>query len=287
MERMAGWSGQDSEKTNGGIMRTGGRNSLLRFTGSILVALLTLGSGAGCTPYMSVANPFDKNSGYGTSPELVSFANQSTPPPVVAEGALYSDRSALMDLFSDTKARRAGDIVTINIIESSSASNTANTSADRDSSLTAGIDKFFGLENSYAQLEQEYQVLELLNPFSEVAGFSPFGATAVKGSLQNAFAGTGSTTRGGSIIADVTARITEELPNQHYRIVAAREIAVNNESQYIALTGIIRGRDISAANTVLSTRIADAQISFSGSGVINDKQKPGWLTRVLDHVWPF
>jgi flagellar L-ring protein precursor FlgH len=278
---------QETTDRLGGIMdRLTMKKDDIRMVGRLLVVWLLLGI-TGCMPYVSVANPFDHDERYAASPELLAYQKQHQAATPLAEGALYSDRSALMDLYTDTKARRVGDIVTINIIESSSASNTANTSADRDSSLTAGIEKFFGFENSWSQLEQEYKALELLNPFSDVAGFNPFGTTSVSGSLQNAFSGKGSTTRGGSIIADVTARITEELPNDHFRIVAAREIAVNNESQHIALTGIIRGRDISAANTVLSTRIGDARISFSGSGVINDKQKPGWLTRVLDHVWPF
>jgi flagellar L-ring protein precursor FlgH len=66
-----------------------------------------------------------------------------------------------------------------------------------------------------------------------------------------------------------------------------REVRVNNENQIITLTGMVRPRDISSENIILSTYIADAQISYSGSGVVNDRQKPGWLARLLDVIWPF
>jgi flagellar L-ring protein precursor FlgH len=62
---------------------------------------------------------------------------------------------------------------------------------------------------------------------------------------------------------------------------------VNREKQQITLSGIVRPRDISAENVVLSNYIADAKISYSGSGVINDRQRPGWLARALDAIWPF
>ena len=62
---------------------------------------------------------------------------------------------------------------------------------------------------------------------------------------------------------------------------------INNENQIIQLTGVVRPRDINAGNQVLSTYVADARISYSGTGVINDRQKPGWLTNVLMTVWPF
>jgi flagellar L-ring protein precursor FlgH len=66
-----------------------------------------------------------------------------------------------------------------------------------------------------------------------------------------------------------------------------REVRVNNENQIITLTGMVRPRDISSDNMILSTYIADARISYSGSGIVNDRQKPGWLSRILDVIWPF
>jgi flagellar L-ring protein precursor FlgH len=62
---------------------------------------------------------------------------------------------------------------------------------------------------------------------------------------------------------------------------------VNHETEYITLSGIIRPGDISPANEIASTYVADARITYAGTGPIADKQKPGWLGRIVDHVWPF
>jgi len=64
------------------------------------------------------------------------------------------------------------------------------------------------------------------------------------------------------------------------------EIRVNNETQYITLSGVVRPRDISSSNEVSSTFIADARIAYSGTGPVADKQRVGWLGRILDYVWP-
>ena len=77
------------------------------------------------------------------------------------------------------------------------------------------------------------------------------------------------------------------LPNGNLMISGSREITVNNEKQTIVLHGTIRPVDISPENIVLSTYIADANILYSGQGVIDERQKPGWMARVFDRVWPF
>ena len=67
----------------------------------------------------------------------------------------------------------------------------------------------------------------------------------------------------------------------------AREIRVNEETEYMVVRGMIRSKDVSADNSVLSTQIADASIEYYGKGVLADKQKPGWFSRLMDNVWPF
>jgi flagellar L-ring protein precursor FlgH len=64
-------------------------------------------------------------------------------------------------------------------------------------------------------------------------------------------------------------------------------VTINHERQILTLSGVIRSRDISPDNVVLSTYIADARITYSGSGVIGERQRPGWASRVLNGVWPF
>jgi flagellar L-ring protein precursor FlgH len=77
------------------------------------------------------------------------------------------------------------------------------------------------------------------------------------------------------------------LPNNNLKIVGSREVLVNHETQMIILSGIIRPRDIDDDNIILSTFISGAKIAYSGSGIVNDRQRPGWLANLLNSVWPF
>lgn len=196
------------------------------------------------------------------------------------ENSLYVAGTGLNGLFLDTKARWAGDVVTVKIEESSSATNKANTNTSRDSSLSAGIDAFFGVENWWQD-----KVLRWMG--SNTPKVNPFGSASVKGSLQSEFEGDGSTTRSGDLTAYITCRVTEVLPNGNLRIVGTREVMVNHENQVIILSGVIRPRDIGNDNIVKSIFVSDAKIAYSGSGVIDDRQRPGWMANFLDAVWPF
>jgi flagellar L-ring protein precursor FlgH len=199
-----------------------------------------------------------------------AFMAAEAPQPTT-EGSLWQENVTMGELFVNPKARRVGDIVTIKIIESSKASNNATTNTGRDSSFSLGLANFLGLEN-----ESKYSVATGFNPFSKIAG---------SGTTQ--FSGTGGTTRSGDLNAYITTRVIGVLPSGNLAISGSREIIVNNETQLIVVTGVIRSRDISSENVVLSTYISDARIAYSGSGIVNDQQRKGWLSNVLDVVSPF
>ncbi len=193
------------------------------------------------------------------------------------DGSLWSNGSMMNHLFITPKPRNIGDIVTIKVVESASASNNAKTNTGRKSSLTASIDKLLGLEDKYTNSS---------NPdFKEFPNFNPFGS--IEGSMTSKFDGTGATKRSGDLTAYVTARIAHVYPNGDFFINGSREITVNYEKQLIKLTGIIRPDDIDSNNVILSTYISDAKIVYSGSGVIQKRQKPGWLANVINTIWPF
>jgi flagellar L-ring protein FlgH len=187
-----------------------------------------------------------------------------------SDGSLFDPNAALGDLFINPKARRIGDLVTIRIVENSNAANHASTNTERNSSLSAGIEGFFNAEKRFAADRPFF------NPFSNVSG-----------SMNSEFEGTGATKRSGALTAFMTARIVDVTPNGNLFIEGNREVRVNNENQMMTLTGIIRPRDISADNVIRSTYIADARIAYSGKGVLDERQRPGWLARILDVVWPF
>ena len=196
------------------------------------------------------------------------------------DGSLWQVRSSLNGMFIDTKARNVGDIVTVEIDESAKASNKANTETGRSSSLEAGIEKLFGIEDWW-----QNQVLPKIS--NDLPRIDPFGNPSVKGSMKSDFSGDGSTTRSGTLSAFITCRVVDVMPNGNLKIVGTREVMVNNENQLIILSGIIRPRDISDENVIMSTFISDAKIAYSGSGVVDDRQRPGWLANLLNTVWPF
>ena len=232
-------------------------NNLFRVSGCL--CFLTMGFLWGCAAPIKQAQPIIERPVYMVA---------ETPQPT-AEGSLWQENGTMGELFVNPKARRVGDIVTIKIVESSKASNNASTNTGRDSSVSIGIDKFLGLENNVNPTQG-------LNPLSRIAG-----------SASNKYTGQGGTSRSGDLNAFITTRVIGVLPNGNLAISGSREVIVNNETQLIVVTGVIRSRDISSENVVLSTFISDARIAYSGSGIVNDQQRKGWLANILDVVSPF
>ena len=87
--------------------------------------------------------------------------------------------------------------------------------------------------------------------------------------------------------ATISAKVVDLLPNGNLAIEGKRELYINNEKKEILLQGVVRPRDIAYDNSVYSTQVADAKVIYTGIGVIGEKQRPGWLTRAFDIVWPF
>jgi flagellar L-ring protein FlgH len=188
-------------------------------------------------------------------------ANTYEPPvePHYTDGSLWAtDRAG--SLFEDTRARRVGDLVMVQVSENATGTKKAATSTERSSSLSTAIDTFFT---------------------------APVAGRNIDVGLDNKFDGTGSTTRSGNLTAQVAAVVRKVLPNGNLVIEGNREIQVNGEIQIIRLTGVVRPVDISTANVVLSSRIADARITYTGVGVVDEKQRPGWFTRLVDYLTPF
>lgn len=189
----------------------------------------------------------------------------SLPP---SEGSLWTDAGNM--LFVDQKARRAGDTVIVDIIENSSSKLDASTKTSKDSTVDADISNLAG-----------YMAwLKLKNP-----NLDP--SKLVSAGYASEFDGKGESDRNGQITASVGAIVTGVLPNGNVTIYGRREIKVNNEVQYITVSGMARPRDIGADNRIKSIFLSDARIEYSGKGVLAERQKAGWLTRILDRAWPF
>ncbi len=161
-------------------------------------------------------------------------------------------------LFADRRASKTGDLVTLVIQEWTEGTQTAvtRTSTDQQTSLsTSGV----------------------------LAQWLP--GLALGASAEQSGEGNGSTRRGSSLEARLTARVVEVTPDGNLRIEGSREIVINGERQRLTITGLVRPADISPNNTVLSSYLADARIELDGDGPVGDLQDPGLLTKIFN--WLF
>jgi flagellar L-ring protein precursor FlgH len=193
------------------------------------------------------------------------------PEPLDNPGSLFTENTAEF-LYEDNRANRVGDIVMVVVSEVADASSKADTTADRTTTnqygITAAPDKG-----------------TLLGGAMDSLGLTP--SLSIESDNANTFEGKGETTRNTTLTATVASRVVRMLPGRVMQVEGARRVRVNNETQILVVRGLVRARDIQSDNSVPSSSLAEAQIELYGEGVLADKQRPGWLTRILDNVWPF
>ena len=189
------------------------------------------------------------------------------------KGSIWPGENSRNALFQDLRAKNVGDVVTVQITEKTSAIKEASTSTSRQSTTDIGIQKFMGLPLNFGMRDF----------LGQGAPFSP----EVQATYDAGFDGTGTTKRSGELSAVIATRVTEVMGNGNLVLEGRKEILVNNEHQFIILSGIARPEDINEQNIIPSILLSDARIEYNGKGVISDEQSPGWMRRVLDNVWPF
>ena len=191
------------------------------------------------------------------------------------EGSLWEERSS--DFYMDDTARRINDILTIKIDELSNASQQVSTKTSRDTSILASITKFlgspldFGLENLWGK--------------DDTGADIPFKPD-ITSSAKSSHSGSGKIAGSGKLIASITAKVIDVMPNGNIIIKGRKEVTIEKEKRFIILSGIVRPEDIEFDNTVSSSKIADARIEYTGTGAISDKQRPGIFHRIFDWVYP-
>ena len=183
-------------------------------------------------------------------------------------GSLWKEDSS-RSMFADKRARAVGDIITILVQESNSASKENSTKTSKSSSVDAGLDTIF-----YSPA-----VSKLFTKGGEMPAMK-FGGS-------QSFDGGGKINNSERITARIAVRVVDVQPNGNLIIEGRRETFVSGEKQEAILSGLVRGEDIAANNTVLSYNIADASIKFMSKGTITDNQRKGWLHRTWEKVTPF
>jgi flagellar L-ring protein precursor FlgH len=203
----------------------------------------------------------DPTAGIDYRPVLPDASYAST----TAPGTIFNPAGSF-DLFMDLRARAVGDILTIELVERTDASKESSSSAAKDSSVETAIPLFAGKVPTN-------NGLPFLN--NEAAGSRTFDGSA-DASQSNRLDGS------------ITVTVAERLPNGNLLVRGEKLININQGEEYIRLQGIIRPVDIGPANSVASTKVADAKISYSGKGYLADSSKPGFLSRFFNSPWfPF
>lgn len=214
-----------------------------------------------------------------TSTPMPVLTQPVPPPPEPANnpGSLYDSGQSNM-LFEDYRARRVGDIVMVRIVEKSEASHAADTKSNKETNYNVGVTNMFD--------RSRVQALPFGLPAAGMRGRVGENPLVGAGTVSE-FNSTGETSREADMTATVGARVIRVLPDGLLQVEGARQLRINEETQILVVRGLIRSRDIASDNSISSSKMANAEIEYYGQGVLGDKQRPGWMARLLDNIWPF
>jgi len=220
---------------------------------AIAAALLWALAGCGGPSHVGKYKPKQRTYEF---PETAARDEAGTP------GSLWRDGRPASLLFTDARALRENDLVVVKVEEIADAKRSADTDLSRKGETSASISAFL---EAIADLPQ----------------------TSLTGKSETAFKGIGSTARTERLTATVPSIVRKVLPNGNLFIEGHRVVLVNAEEQHFYISGVVRPIDIDGENSVKSTMVADAEIEFTGSGVLTDTQRQGWLSRWFGRIWPF
>jgi len=228
----------------------------IQFLKKILTILI-----AGIFPIISACSyhPIKPN------PAFSSVRPPVTLPPPVANGAIYKSQTSL-SMFETAKAKRVGDILTIVFDESHAATKSSKTEDARDTSLTTDIPNVLGNTISQKLLDKVAIGVESSSDFSSA----------------------GKSEQNNSLTGSLTVSVIEVLANNNLVVRGEKLLTLNQGDEYVQLSGVIRSMDIGADNKVVSSKVANARIIYSGQGTTHESNKPGWATRFfMGGLWPF
>ncbi len=178
--------------------------------------------------------------------------------PIAHADSLWNDKSK--NLYGIDRPYAVGDLVTIVIDEESNASNVGDTRSDKTNNLT---------------MDTNWQ---LPTDPNQTRGNFDFNGN-------KRYQGRGRTTRTTKFTATITAQVVEVKPNGDLYVVGKRTVRINEENETIQISGIVRPGDVMAGNQVLSSQIAQAQVSLSGKGPVSDPQSPGLMGKIFSFLF--
>lgn len=223
---------------------------------------------------------FERLSMIGSAPPLSTIDDPTTKPgykPVQLpmpqpQPATYNPnslwRNGARAFFKDQRAHQVGDILTVKVNIADSAAIANETQRSRSASEDSGIDNFFG--------KSKVPILNAATPTRIFTGDSTSSSD-----------GKGSVNRSEALVTNIAGVVTQVLPNGNLVIEGKQEVRVNFEKRELIVAGLVRPEDIESDNTIDSTKIAEARISYGGHGQITDVQQQRYGQQLLDVLLPF
>ena len=227
------------------------------------VVVATLASLLGCGGVTHI-KPFTPRSRLYTDGQYAVTELKARP----SAGSLFSE--AAPGFLQDTRAVRTGDIVLINIDEQANATGDAATQLAKSTTKSTGVTALLGLVPALKKLSPSLDPTNLLALMS-----------------QSNFSGSGQTSRNGQLSGFVAVRVRKQMPNGDLYVEGTKVVMINNEEYHLYVSGVIRPADVGPDNSVASSRVADAEVEFTGRGDMADSIDRGWLTKLIDWLNPF
>ncbi|MCW8834001.1 MAG: flagellar basal body L-ring protein FlgH [Colwellia sp.] len=221
-----------------------------------LLAMLLISQLGACsnTVELSKALPND--------PDFAPILPEEEESSIVPTGSLFK-KNYVNNIYSDSKAHRIGDIISVILEENTQAKKNAKTELKKESNTA--LDPVVGLGGSPVTIN---------------------GQALQFGINQNSkFKGDSKADQGNSLSGNISVHVLKVLPNGNLMIRGEKWITLNNGDEYIRLTGVIRSKDINSNNTILSTKVANARIQYAGTGTFADVNEQGWLTKFFNSSW--
>ncbi|WP_066590180.1 flagellar basal body L-ring protein FlgH [Sphingomonas pruni] len=193
--------------------------------------------------------------------EDYSAAPPVAPPPVPANGSIFQAQNGYAALYEGSVARKVGDPLTIVLVENTQASKSSSSKLDSGGGFS-------------------------LTPPSTGA-LSLFKPTDASVSGARNFNGKGTADQSNSLSGEVSVTVVAVYPNNTMLVQGQKRVTLNRGDEFVQIKGIVRTADISADNRVLSTRVADARIAYTGKGDVARAGRQGWLGRFFSVISPF
>ncbi len=228
-------------------------NAAKGFTNIFLVFALLLGGCSANTKHIA------------SDPSYAPTVASQMAVPQRTDGSLYQDAYGV-SLFNDRKAHFIGDVITIALSEKTVSKKSSGVATSKKSTLAMDAGTLLG------KASPTYKGLGLENSIAH----------------NRTFDGSADADQSNSLEGNITVTVSEILPNGNLVVRGEKWITLNRGDEFIRISGIIRPEDIAPDNTIISTRLANAKISYSGKGELADSQQMGWLSRFFNgSYWPF